>query len=183
MAEVLRSFEAPLSDETGTAYRARVVGGPATDGLWEGWLEFVPADGSGDALVTSVESRQPKRSDLLYWATGLTPVYAEGALARARNPLTITVPARETPEYDAPAPPLRTRPAPSPGPEAILDPFEIGERSIDILRQELAALNRPRLLNIIAAYDLNPAGEDLSGMTDRQLVHFITVAVEARLTR
>ena len=43
------------------------------------------------------------------------------------------------------------------GPEPVLDPFEIGARNLDVLRQELTALNRPRLLNIIDAYDLNPA--------------------------
>jgi hypothetical protein len=63
----------------------------------------------------------------------------------------------------------------------VLDPFEIGARSLDVLKQELGALNRPRLLNIIAAYTLNPAGTDLSCMTDHQLVHFIVTAVEAHM--
>jgi hypothetical protein len=63
----------------------------------------------------------------------------------------------------------------------VLDPFEIGERSLDVLAQELHALNRPRLLNVIAAFDLNPAGEDVSWMSDDQLVTFIVVAVEAQL--
>jgi hypothetical protein len=63
----------------------------------------------------------------------------------------------------------------------VLDPFEIGGRSLDVLRQELTALNRPRLLNIIAAFDLNPGGEDVSWMTDAQLMTFIVTAVEAQL--
>ena len=47
--------------------------------MWEGWLEFVPIDGGlGDVLVSSVESRQPEREHLAYWATGLTPVYSGG---------------------------------------------------------------------------------------------------------
>jgi hypothetical protein len=71
--------------------------------------------------------------------------------------------------------------APAPGPEPVLDPFEIGARNLDVLRQELTALNRPRLLNIINAYDLNPAREDVSWMTDHQLVHFIVVAVDIQL--
>jgi hypothetical protein len=66
-------------------------------------------------------------------------------------------------------------------PEAVLDPFEIGGRSLDILDQELRAMNRPRLLNIITAYGLNPAQKDISWMTDPQLVRFIVVAVEAQL--
>jgi hypothetical protein len=64
----------------------------------------------------------------------------------------------------------------------VLDPFEIGARNIDILRQELTALNRPRLLNIISAFDL--AGDvDVTQMTDSQLVGFIVAAVEARVSR
>jgi len=53
----------------------------------------------------------------------------------------------------------------------------IGERSIDVLRQELSALNRPRLLTIISAYSL--AGDiDLTRMSDAQLVGVIVAAVE-----
>ena len=63
----------------------------------------------------------------------------------------------------------------------MLDPFEAGGRSLDILRQELGALNRPRLVNIIAAYDLNPGGEDIAWLSDSQLAHFIVTAVETRL--
>jgi hypothetical protein len=69
-----------------------------------------------------------------------------------------------------------------PGPEPVLDPFEIGGRSFDILRQELGALNRPRLLNIINAYNLNPGTEDISWMSDRQLIQFIITAVDAQLS-
>ena len=67
------------------------------------------------------------------------------------------------------------------GPEPVLDPFEVGSRSLDILAQELRALGRARLLNIIAAYKLHSGGPDLQQLTDAQLVTFIVVAVEARL--
>jgi hypothetical protein len=50
-----------------------------------------------------------------------------------------------------------------------------------VLHQELGALNRPRLLNIISAYDLNPGSEDVSWMSDRQLMQFIVTAVETQL--
>jgi hypothetical protein len=181
MAEVLYSFDASVSDELGQ-YHPRVVGRLAEDGMWEAWLEFVPTSGHGETLVTSVESRQPERSHLVYWATGLTPVYAEGALKRARNPLTVSVRMPEMAASDAPAPRMSARPVgPVMGPEAVLDPFEVGANSLDILRQELSALNRPRLLNIITAYNLNPAAKDLGWMTDEQLARFIVVAVEAQL--
>jgi len=183
MAEAFMVFDEPVRDHLGE-YHARVVGRLAEDNMWEGWIEFVPSEGSEDLLVTGVESRQAEREHLAYWATGLTPVFLEGALRRARSPLTVRVRAVEVPVSTVPA--TRdvtvTRVMP-PGPEPVLDPFDIGRRNIDQLRQELAALNRPRLLNIIAAYDLNPAGEDIGWMSDPQLVHFIVVAVETQLTQ
>jgi hypothetical protein len=180
MAELLVSYDTLVSDEFG-AYQARAIGRQAADRMWEGWLEFVPSDGRGEVLVSGVESRQPERDHLVYWATGLTPIYLEGALQRAREPLTVHVRGVEEPVSQAPAPrlePVVTRPAAIP--EPVLDPFDVGSKSLDILRQELGALNRPRLLNIIYAFDLN-ASEDVSWMSDAQLVHFIVVAVDARL--
>jgi hypothetical protein len=181
MAEVLMAYDQPVRDGEGE-YLARAVGRHADDGMWEAWLEYVPTRGTGGVLVGAVESRQPERDYLFYWATGLTPVYLEGALHRARNPVTIRVHTLGTPASDSPAPRevIRTRPAYA-GPEAVLDPFEIGARNLDILRQELTALDRPRLLNIITAYDLNPAREDISWMSTPQLIHFIVVAVDVQL--
>lgn len=182
MAEVLVAFETPVRDESGE-YQARAVGRHADDGMWEGWLEFLPMDG-GEPLVGGVESRQPERDHLAYWALGLTPVFLEGALKRARRPVTVRVRAVELPYSDAPArrdvTVSRVMP---PGPEPVLDPFEVGGRNLDVLRQELGALNRPRLVNIIAAYNLNPGGEDLSWMSDHQLAHFIVVAVDTQLAQ
>lgn len=180
MAEVLVVYDTRIGDDSGS-YSVRSVGRRAADGMWEGWLEFVPLEG-GRALVSGVETRQPEREHLVYWATGLTPVYLEGALERAQNPVTVSVRVLPAPHSEAPAPrrPARVPPVAA-RPEPVLDPFEIGARSLDVLRQELAALNRPRLLNIIAAFDLNPGGEDLHWMTDAQLVHFIVVAVDTQL--
>jgi hypothetical protein len=180
MAEVLRTFEDRFVDRSGRTYSVQVVGALAADNMWDGWLEFIPTDSEGEPIITEAESRQPKRTDLVYWATGLTPVYVEGAFERTRHrPVRDGVPAA-IPASDAPAPHVRVHHAPAAA-EAVLDPFDIGARSLDILRQELTALNRPRLLNIITAYKLNPAGEDLTTMTDDQLVHFIVIAVDLRL--
>ena len=180
MAEVLRSFDHPVRDASGD-YTVRVVGRHSDDGMWEGWLEFVPVGKIGRVVVGGVESRQPEREHLIYWASGLTPVFLEGALDRARRPVTVHVDTVEQPYSSAPEPRRVTasRVMP-PGPEPVLDPFAIGGRSLDVLRQELGALDRPRLLNIIAAFDLNPAGEDVSWMSDHQLAHFIVVATETR---
>lgn len=180
MAEVLASFATPVSDNLGSYY-ARAVGRPAPDNMWEGWIEFVPVDGGSDVLVSGVESRQPEHQHLVYWATGLTNVYLEGALNRARKPHTVRVPVIDEPISDRPAARRVIVERVIPKPEPVLDPFEIGERNLDILRQELTALNRPRLLNIISAYDL--AGDaDVTRMSDPELIGLIVGAVETRLS-
>jgi hypothetical protein len=149
--------------------------------MWEGWLEFVPLDDPrADAFVSPTESRQPERHHLAYWASGLTVVYAEGALRRARRPIIVRTTVVETPASDAPAPRRFTVPR-AVGPEPVLDPFEVGARSLDILAQELRALGRARLLNIIAAYELNRGDQDLDHLSDAQLITFIVVAVETTL--
>ena len=65
----------------GSKYKVRVVGFQRDDGMWEGRLEF--QDGSGTPLPTGHETTQPNLTDLKYWATGLEPIYLEGALQRA----------------------------------------------------------------------------------------------------
>ena len=105
MAEVLASFSAPVGDHLGSYY-ARAVGRPADDDMWEGWIEFVAVDGGSDVLISGIESRQPERQHLIYWATGLTHVYLEGALERARHPVTVRVRAAEHPVSSSPRPPV-----------------------------------------------------------------------------
>ena len=182
MAELLVAYETPVSDASGT-YRARAVGRQGNDRMWEGWLEFEAVGSPRKVIVSSVESRQPEKVHLVYWATGLQPIYLEGALARARNPTVVRVRVAEQAESSAPAPRIVKIAAEPTAPTAILDPIEIGRKNLGILDQELRALDRPRLVNIIAAYQLNPAGEDLSWMSEAQLVRFIVVAVETQLTQ
>jgi hypothetical protein len=180
MAEVLTSFETTVRDAHGD-YHARAVGRHADDGMWEAWIEFVPVDGKGEALISGVESRQPEREHLAYWATGLTLVYLEGALRRARVPVTVRVRTVETPISHAPAArDVRVALPSNARPHAILDPFAIAARNPDLLRQELGALDRPRLLNIIAAYDLNVRNADTTRMSDAELRESIVVATSPR---
>ena len=182
MAEVLRSFETTVTDESGT-YHPRVVGRQAEDGMWEGWLEFVPLDGGGEILVGPIESRQPEYEHLVYWSSGLTPIYLEGSLHRARRPVVVRPRvAIEEPPSDLPAPRVVAPAVRDYRRDAVLDPFDVASHGgLDVLAQELRALNRPRLVNIIAEFDLNPAAEDLAWMSDMQLARFIVVAVEAQL--
>src|SRR4030095_3111189 len=63
-------------------YRVRICACELAEGTWEGWTECDPQDGS-PVLRTPRETTQPNRPDLEYWASGLTPVYLEGALRRA----------------------------------------------------------------------------------------------------
>jgi hypothetical protein len=82
MAQILLTYQARVVTVDGRAYVVRARGEQREDGLWEGWLEFLPDDG-GVTLATGRETTQPNLTDLEYWATGLTPVYLEGALERA----------------------------------------------------------------------------------------------------
>jgi hypothetical protein len=181
MAEVLRSFNDTIRDEDGE-YHARVVGRLAADGRWEGWMEFVPLAG-GEAFVSPVESRQPEREHLVYWASGLSTIYAEGALHRARRPIVVKTSPIEVPASEAPAPRYVTTTERVIAPDTIFDPFEVGAKNLDVLRQELGALGRGRLVNIIAAYDINTRGVSVQRATEPQLIAMIVDAVEESMLR
>jgi hypothetical protein len=81
MATLIHQSSTPLRLGD-TVYTAEVWGERPGDGLWEGWIEFVPDDG-GPVLVTGRETSQGNLEALTYWANGLQPVYLDGALARA----------------------------------------------------------------------------------------------------
>ena len=105
MAEVLAQLASPVLGADGTSYRAQVVGGETPSGRWDGWVEFVPTAG-GSPIRSPRETTQPNRTDAIYWASGLSAVYMEGALARAlKQPVVWITPAGE-PLFDAPAPDL-----------------------------------------------------------------------------
>jgi hypothetical protein len=177
MAETILQFNEPLTGSDGKTYIARVCGRPAPEGGWEGWIEFVPGDGT-PALRSRRETRQPNRDDLVYWATGLTPVYLEGSLERTLNPPRMHEPVvLPEPSYDGPAPePFRTAPAPEP--RAVLDPFSVHAKGEDLLRQELGALSAWHLRNIVRAYALSGANEaELERMSQAELIERILLGV------
>jgi hypothetical protein len=175
VAEVLTRFTSTVSTTDGIRYAAQACAAPNTDGLWEGWIEFVPVDG-GPALRSPRETTQPNRRDAQYWATGLTAVYLEGALARALNPLVAKLPAPPTePIFDGPAEaPVHTRSTKSPAVDAVLDPFSVYEKGEALLRQELSALSAYHLVNILLAYELTdqPVAV-LNNMTADELAELI----------
>lgn len=187
MAEVLVQFQEPLPTQRGTAYIARVCGRAAPDGGWEGWIEFVPDDGSA-VLRSQRETRQSDRDALLYWATGLTQVYLEGALHRTLEPVRPSRPALYArPVYEGPAPDPWAA-APAAATAAILDPFSVYAKGEDLLRQELNALGEWHLRNILAAYSLaDVTAPEIQRLTRPQLaeriVHAVRLSVESGAAR
>lgn len=173
MAEVVHVFEDQVFLD-GEPYKAQVVGRP--DGhIWEGWIEFAARDGS-DAMRTPRETTQPDRAALIYWATGLSGTYLEGALHRALNP--------PAPRVVLPRPePLFEAPAPNPAADifaadrAVLDPFSVGAKGEALLRSELGALRGWHLRNIIRAYHLAADDVDLEAMREPALIELIVSAV------
>ena len=83
MPELVHEYSHLYRGEDGMAYVMRAWGKAREDGTWEGWLEFMPADVMSPALRTGRETTQPNRDAVAYWASGLEPVYFEGAFARA----------------------------------------------------------------------------------------------------
>ena len=83
MAELLREYATTVTSRDDTTYVVRSYGEERLDGTWIGWLEFEPADSGKSTLQTDQETSQPNRVAVEYWATGLEPVYFEGAFARA----------------------------------------------------------------------------------------------------
>jgi hypothetical protein len=91
MTDVLVEFDTIMRGPNAERYAPRACGREAQDGRWEGWVEFSDID-TGAVVQTERETTQPSRDTTMYWATGLTRVYLEGALVRAlenateRNP-------------------------------------------------------------------------------------------------
>jgi hypothetical protein len=181
MAEVIHVFDEPIF-LNGNPYVAQVAG-RANGHIWEGWIEFAAEDGS-DTRRTPRETTQPDRAALVYWAAGLSGTYLEGAMARALDP----APRRGTSApaalalFDDPAPPPVAPFAPTPPiatERAILDPYSVGAKGADLLRNELGALDEWHLKNIIRAYRLADIAEDLDAFDKLSLIDLIVTAVQA----
>ena len=84
MAVFLQEYASRITGSDGVEYVVRTYGEERADGTWAGWLEFHPSDATRAVLRTGQETSQPNRVTIEYWATGLEPVYFEGALARAQ---------------------------------------------------------------------------------------------------
>lgn len=179
VAVVLAEFAAPIPDEHGVSYTARAVAAAMADGLWEGWIEFIPvADGS--PVRTSRETTQPNLRDARYWASGLTAFYLQGALDRALSPLVKHLASKSEPVFDRPAPPL-VRKVEVPHSDAILDPFDVYARGELSLRRKLGALAPWHLVRIIVAHDLSQEPKPiLEVLSPSSLIELIVGSVRER---
>lgn len=181
MAEVLVEYDIRLVQD-GIVYEPQACGRVREDGLWEGWLEFLPVD--GEPLRSGRETTQPNRNDLEYWAQGLTATYLEGALARVLTGAARLPPRREPTRraaFDAPAAPhwrsveARAR--------AVLDPFQVYRAGVGVLRGQLGALSASQLHTIVRAWELSDAdAAELDTMTHAELTDLIIAGV-ARAAR
>jgi hypothetical protein len=175
MAEVLRDFGL-VTESGGQTYRVRACGSELDESRWQGWLEFEPVDG-GETLRSSRETTQPNRADTIYWASGLSLVYIEGALDRTLKPLVrrLAEPLPE-PAFDGPAPSPVEPPVMST--ESVLNPFSVYRKGEAVLRDQLHALSGWHLVNIIRDYQLSEVPiEDLNTMREDELAELIVANV------
>jgi hypothetical protein len=148
----LLQYETPVADGE-DVYLARACGRVLENGQWEGWIEFEP-EGGGPTLRTARETTQPNWSDLEYWATGLSAVYLDGALRRAKAPLLLAdTPVSAPPSFDEPAPPfVRQSEVEAPLARPVLDPFIVYAQGEPMLRSQLEALSLAHLEVLARAY-------------------------------
>ncbi len=182
MAEVLVRFTELVQDDSGIPYQAQASGAVGSDGLWEGWIEFIGENGR--ALRTPRETTQPNRDALVYWAEGLSATYLEGALHRALDALlepAARVSIAEASIFSGPAASANAaRVSPQPA-RPVLDPWSTYAQGEGVFRQQLSALSRDHLLAVIDGYAL-PI-EVRASATDRELVDDIVQTVHVLSTR
>ena len=178
MAEVLVEYTDVVITAGAKQYTAQACGAPVASGQWQGWLEFTDVD-SGESIRSGRETTQPNRTDTVYWATGLTAVYLEGALERALHPAVRARPRSEAkPAFNEPAPDSVPD---GPVPDSILNPFSVYRKGEALLRRQLAAFSVWHLVNIIRDHELSDLpSPTLNAMHAADLIELIVAAVRVR---
>ena len=82
MAELIWEHATHVRTPDGMLYASKTYAAQQSDGTWAGWIEFTPVAGKGPVLRTERETTQPSREAVLDWATGIEPVYLQGAFER-----------------------------------------------------------------------------------------------------
>jgi hypothetical protein len=186
MSEVVVKFDEAIEGSDGRKYFAQTAAREREDGLWEGWLEFIPIDETGAPLASERETTQPNLVDIRYWAEGLTSVYLEGALQRAldlaqtRRPQ--AAPEREAAHFARPAVRQRLEESGAIRPHPILDPFSVYAQGEDVLRDQLTALSRTQVESIVSAYGFSPSDSpaDIADAPEQKLIDAIVDGVRGR---
>jgi hypothetical protein len=80
--QFVQQYPPILNTSTGDQYVARAYADRQQGGLWEAWLVFFSLT-TGAVLATDRETTQGKLEHILYWASGLSLTYLQGALERA----------------------------------------------------------------------------------------------------
>ena len=177
MAEVIIEFDSEFTAPNGVVYRARACAAPRADQMWEGWLEFVPIS-TGVPVRTGRETSQPNRDAIMYWATGLTTTYIEGALER-----TVAEPLPRLGEHEVESTPVFSTPAgaaaPSGSATPLLDPFHVHSEGAHVLRGQLEALTEDQLRTIARAYSIADHAE-LEVATRAEVISLIMLAADNR---
>jgi hypothetical protein len=160
MSEVVVKFDESIQGPDGAGYFAQAFAEERADGLWEGWLEFLPVDETRETIASARETTQPNRTNLEYWAQGLTRVYLEGALQRALLSASQPDSQRSYEPQIVQHPRSQRRPSPPSARRvvrrAILDPYSVYMQGEDVLRSELGALSRSHVESIADAYGFTP---------------------------
>jgi hypothetical protein len=147
MEQLLQEFEQPVRDRSGERYKVLLYGRSRPGDTWQGWLVFERL-GDGERFATGVETTQSDAGGILYWASGLTDAYFDGAFARAS------------------AGPAAASRAPLPAPQPVVsgDPQGRQRRLAEVERAVLACFGRrrtPRLQTPLLFDDLPFAHADV----------------------
>jgi hypothetical protein len=181
VAEVLVALPDVLAAGNGRTYTAQAVGAATPPGQWEAWIEFIPLDG-GLPAASPRETTQPNRAAAVYWASGLTAIYLEGALARALNGNGGRPEPAKRSRNTATASPVDRHATPARR-TAVLDPFSVYEKGESVLRAELSALASWHLVNIVSAYRLSDQREStLNALPPAALIDIIVSGVKHDVT-
>lgn len=168
MAEVIVQFDEPFRAPDGRIFVAQVCGQSVSDGLWEGWIQFMPENGD-DPVKTRRETEQLSRGDLRYWAAGLTRQKVFDLLAyvlrmraptpswRKGEPIMFQEPHKdETLTFSSAT---LTRQA------ATINPFVLFKQGEHVLRYYLQSMSAAQLKEIVAIYEIPERESVLSART------------------
>jgi hypothetical protein len=79
---LIHVYTTPIRSPDGRTWVAQAWADKLPRGGWKGWIAFLPDDG-GEPVWTDAETTQARLMWIRYWASGIEPLYLEGALARA----------------------------------------------------------------------------------------------------